>query len=66
MSECGIIDAAIIQNAAEDGSPGIVTSSGLRGDPPVTENTPFVFRVSAPNADSARSVWSRVAMGSLT
>lgn len=70
-SDPGVISAATIGKAADDGSHGTVISCGASVAGPVSEMTrapsaSISTEMSAPKPASMRSVWSRVATGSIT
>ena len=69
-SEPGVIRAATSGKAAEDGSPGTLTRVPVSDWPPgrmMRRSGPaYVTSTCAPKARSMRSVWSRVASGSIT
>ena len=66
MRDSGMIVAATIRNAADEISPGTsILSSCSRSTGLITTRPPVVWTV-APAARNMRSVWSRVAVSSIT
>ena len=70
-SEPGVISAATIGKAAEDGSPGTSMAWAFSSGRPLRRMmrapcSSIVTEISVPKPASIFSVWSRVAMGSIT